>query len=240
MESRDAGYKRFVVSALCVFAFIAIFLGGCVPSATDEDPRPAPGQKDKVPTTARIVCDRDGTRVLTPRVAARPNGVHYTIDNRLGDDFGYSVEFTGGGIGDNAPKGESAHVGSFPPGEVRIGCNESMQDAEPDYASLRILEGNSGYRSTRLECGGGSAIAVSGGLLVPSAKGQKGDPVELARRALSERLEEGDVVEVAGYPERRTERSVRVVREDWVVAVVDYRREPSGWFQDSTSNCEAF
>jgi hypothetical protein len=140
------------------------------------------------------------------------DGVHFSIDNRLKAHTGYSVEFPqGGGMGENAPKGESEHVEPFPPGKVRIGCYESREDLDPDYGTLKIAEGESGYKSTQLECPSG--MAVEDGVYAPGAEGKKGDPVDITRRRFSGKIEEGDVVEVAGYPKSKDQKSVRVVRE---------------------------
>lgn len=88
-----------------------------------------PPEREEASAVARIVCTRQGTRILTPKVEAQPDGVHFVIDNRLKADTGYSVEFPeGGGMGGNAPEGESEHVKPFPPGKVRIGCYESRED----------------------------------------------------------------------------------------------------------------
>ena len=239
MERRGTGLKSFAIASLSVCVLVAFFLGGCAPSATDEAEGNAPSGKEEVPTTARIVCDRDDTRVLTPRVAARPDGVHYTIDNRLGGDYGYSVEFPeGGGFGgDSAPKGESEHVGNFPPGEVRIGCYESNKDVKPDDAPLKVLEGDSGYRPVKLECEGGTSVTASSDY-VAGTEGQDFDPVKQTRRMFSNQLEESDIVEFGGYPENTG--TVRVVRDGRVVATVEYSRARGGWLQDSYTACQKF
>ena len=114
-----------------VLCMCALALAGCgtaagdgsTPEGTAPDGSPVPtSSREQAPQTAHLVCERDGTRVLTPEVRARPDGVHFEISNRLGKDTGYAVETPdGGGMGGNAPKGESRRVGDFPPGKVRIG-----------------------------------------------------------------------------------------------------------------------
>lgn len=84
------------------------------------------------------------------------------------------------------------------------------------------------------------AVGGEDGLYAPGARGEKGDPVDITRRRFSEEIEEGDVVEVAGYPESRGERTVRVVREGRVVAVVEYFRESGGWLGSGYSACAGF
>ena len=223
--------KLAIVLCLC-----AVALAGCGSAAPESNPSP---KSPPVPDTARIVCDRDGSRVLTSKVRARPDGVRFEIENRLGKDTGYSVKYSESGMGDNAPKGESRHTGGFPPGEVRIGCYPSL-NADPDYAELTVLAGDSGYKPVELECPGGRAVGSAGGLYAPGAKGAKGDPVDLVRRRFSDQLDDGDVVEAAGYPESRDGRTVRAIRDGRVVAVFEYRREESGWLENGYSACEDF
>jgi hypothetical protein len=224
-----------VALALCLWVVVA----GCGRAGPAHDGPPPPDREEAA--VARIVCTQEGTRVLTPRVEAQPDGVHFVIDNRLEADTGYSAEFPeGGGMGENAPKGESEHVKSFPPGKVRIGCYESRENPEPDYGTLEVVEGESGYKSTELECPSGMAVGGEDGYYAPGAKGEKGNPVDMTRRRFSEEIEEGDVVEVAGYPESRGERTVRVVREGRVVAVIEYLRESGGWLGGGYSACAGF
>lgn len=229
---------RSTVALLCLSAAF-VFSYGCGPASTDEPAEPS-GQKG-VPDTARVVCGRDGTRLLTPHVKARPDGVHFVIDNRFEAGTGYSFEYPeGGGGGDSAPKGESAHVGDFPPGEVRIGCEEPPADGiDIDYATLDVVDPEGFYKSVELECEGGMAVG-GGPQYAPGAKGKKGDLVEMVRRGLSDRLREGDTVELAGYPESQDSRTVRVVRDGRVVATVAFFADSGGWLEDSTSNCAGF
>ena len=84
-------------------------------------------------------------------------------------------------------------------------------------------------------------MAVQGGpQYAAGAKGKKGDPVELTRRAFSDEIEDGDAVEPAGYPEGRGNRTVRIVRDGKVVATVEYFGAGGGWLQDNYTACESF
>ena len=98
---------RPIVALSCVFATI-VLLWGCRPGSTGGQPSAAPGQEEaaeaeRIPGNARLVCARAGTRLLAPRVKARPDGVHFVIDNRFGGEAGYSFEFAEGGGGGTAP-----------------------------------------------------------------------------------------------------------------------------------------
>ena len=68
--------------------------------------------------------------------------------------------------------------------------------------------------------------------------GEKASPVEQARCRFSKRIEEGDKVEIAerqGAPKVRT---VGVVRDGRVVALIKYHRGTGGgWLPDSYEAC---
>jgi len=167
--------------------------------------------------------------------------VRFVIDNRFDAGTGYAFEYPeGGGAGDSAPKGESEHVGDFPPGEVRIGCEKPPVDGiGTDYATLEVVDPEGFYRTAELECKGG--VAVGGGpQYAAGAAGKRGDPVEMVRRGLSDRLREGDTVELAGYPKSGDSKTVRVVRDGRVVARVVFFADSGGWLEDSASNCAGF
>ena len=239
------GVVRSVIVALCL---CAILTGGCAASSTDETDRPAGDQTStdqpslkKAAETARVVCGPGGTRVLTPRVKARPDGVHFVIDNRFEAEAGYSVEYPeGGGGGDSVSRGKSEHVGDFPPGKVRIGCEKLPLDGiDVDYGAVEVVDPNGVYRPVELECEGG--MAVSGGpQYAPGVEGKRGDIVEITRRSFSDHIRDGDTVGLAGYPESQDYRTVRVVRDGRVIATVAYVREGKGWLQDHYEACESF
>jgi hypothetical protein len=244
---------------LLVAIVALILLAGCARDGGAPRSERTQEEGKQIPSTARIVCIRDDedveedapdsptkqneahnagtlTRVLAPKVEAQPDGVHYTIDNRMGVDSSYTVDTPpGGGMGDNLPRGESRHIEPFSPGAlIRIACDPpdyggaGYGSEELEYATFEVLGGESGYRSRSLQCSSGgqaNGFAAQGGSL-------KGDPVELARRYFKKDIEEGDVVEVAGYPKSANAYSgiqgykqyVRVVRNGRVVAVINYVR----------------
>lgn len=227
-----------------------VFLVGCSRNAGG----PEHPKKEANPSTARIVCDKEGTRVLTPRVEAQPDGVHLIIDNHLPGSGGYTVALPKSegplhsGAGGNVPRGESRHVEPFSPGKVRIGCNPPGYSGEEklDYASFEVLKGDSGYKSVELECSGGGWVQSGGPEYFEGVNGKEGDPVDMARRRFSDHIEKGDVVEGAGYPKVAPSQIVgdssyvRVVRDGKVVAVVQYFREGGGWLEGEYSACEGF
>ena len=243
------GVVKSLILAACLCAILA---GGCVASNTDEPARSPgdetstvqasqPSDPENVAATASIVCGPDGTSVTTPRVRAHPDGVHFVVDNRFKKGASYSFEYPeGGGGGESAPHGESAHVGDFPPGKVRIGCEKPPVDGmDVDYVVLEVVDPEGVYKPVELECEG--QMAVSGGPAYASGvKGKRGDLVEITRRSFSDQIRDGDQVELAGYPESREYRTVRVVRDGRVIAKIVYFREGKGWLQDQYEACANF
>jgi hypothetical protein len=121
------------------------------------------------------------TRVLTPIVAAQPDGVHLHINNRLSRHTSYSQYVNGEYSGtDNIPKGISNHAIESPPGEVvelqrdpitdRIPC-ETMQ------AYFLVVVGESGYKSLELKCVPGAPPSFS--TFVACEGGSKFDVVRM-------------------------------------------------------------
>jgi hypothetical protein len=115
--------------------------------------------------------------------------------------------------------------GSFdPPGTAKINCSLSG-DFQYRYASFKVVEGDSGYKSLELECKSGAEARFVG--TTASGAGSKfelvsyRDLVDEAREYFKKGLEEGDVVEAAGYPEDPNP-TVRVVRNGKVIATVEF------------------
>ena len=221
----------------------------------------------KATSTARIVCLRADqrasapppqstetkngnilTRVLTPKVAAHPDGVHIQIDNRLGKGAPYYLELrkgeflydaNPGAFGASIPKGKSNQEALPPPGTAKIRCTPLRYYGEKNYASFEVVEGDSGYRSPELECKPG-AVPKSGGLVASGADSKfelisYRDTVEEAREYYKKWLKEGDVLEKAGYPKAKDPfPTVRVVRNGKVIAT--YWSDPSGSF--SVTYCD--
>ena len=86
-----------------------------------------------------------------------------------------------------------------------------------------------------LECLGGTQVETSGGVVPEGAKGTKVPPLQQTRRGFSEKIREGD--RVVGGHSRGT---VLVIREGRAVAIMHYRHERSGWFDDGYEACTGF
>jgi hypothetical protein len=108
-----------------------------------------------------------------------------------------------------------------------------------DYGVLEVVDPQGVYKPVELECKGGTAVSGSAEF-APGAKGKRGDPVQITRRQFSDWIEDDDTVELAGYPQSRKYRTVRVVRDRRAVANVVYFREGKGWLQDHYEACGGF
>jgi hypothetical protein len=172
------------------------------------------------------------TRVLTPKAAAHPDGVHIQFDNRLGKGALYDAN--DGAFGASIPKGKSNQEALLPPGTAKIRCS-LLEYYEENYAYFEIVAGDSGYKSLELECKPG-AVPQSGGIVASGADSKfelvsyRDPTVEEAREHYKKGLKEGDVVEEAGYP-TDPDPTVRVVRNGKVIAT--YWSDPSGSWSET-------
>lgn len=231
---------------LLYLSLLCVILAGCG-ARTGEGEQPSSPERSHVagagtnPTTARVVCDRGGVNVLTPEVESRPDGVHLAIENRLQGRAELSVSHPEGGMGWGVSSGESWRVANVPPGKIEIDCFSRSWGRDKLFAmgteTMRVLAGDSGYRSPRLDCPRGKLAGGMKPYTEEEMKAHEGDPADLLRRELSGSLREGDIVEIAGNTQNRDERTVRVVRDGEVVANAHYFRTSDGWLGGLTENC---
>lgn len=220
---------------------IALSVAACAdsPEEPSADTAPEGPTRDAAPADiGRVVCDAEGTRVETPTVRARPDGVHLVVVNRLGFDSGFSMAFSdGAGIGENAPQGESAHVVTAPPGPVEIGCYLDPQAiGETQSQPFEVVDPDAVYRSTELDCDSRATMNVD---YAPDAPGQQGDPVDVAREWLEKGygLTGDDVVESGGYPEAKPP-IARLLRDGRVLATLELLRAANdGWLVSTATTC---
>jgi hypothetical protein len=197
---------------------------------TDIEP---PSVQPVAAEVAELTCDGSTTTLLTPRVAAHPDGVHVRVTNTSSLDLSLQVEGVGG---DNAPVGERESVWPVAPGEVRLRCLDPAVDAGSPggYVTVQVADPAGLYVSPELEC---TSVVGMTPEYAEGWMGYQGDPVEAARVLLTG-LFEGDVVERAGYPES-SEPIVRVVREGAVVGRVHLRDDgQGGWLLDTLERCD--
>ena len=143
---------------------------------------------------------------------------------------------------------------------VVVGCAQGAGSAPSGSTHLTTSAGRSGEQATTAEQT--TTHTGTGGLECPEngregaifdyalGIGEKASPLEQARRRFSKRIEEGDKVEIAndqggstvGYYGEEL-RTVRVVRDERVVALMHYkegRGRGGGWLLDSYEACGEF
>lgn len=245
MFFRRADFVRWMPNSLYL-SLLCVILAGCGARTGEGRQQSSPEGSDTTGaegnlTTARVVCDSGGVGVLTPEVESRPDGVHLAIENRLEGMADLSVSHPEGGVGWSVPPGESGRVANVPPGKIEIDCFSRSWGRDKLFAmgteTVRVLAGDSGYRSPKLDCPRGKLAGGMKRYTEQEMKTQEGDPTDLLRRELSGALREDDVVEIAGNTQNRDERTVRVVRDGEVVANAHYFRTSDGWLGGLTENC---
>ena len=197
----------------------ATFLGS--PSPTTTDAAPAPAALD-------VACTATGTTVATDRVAAQPDGVRFHVTS---PEAGRAFDIDGVG-GDNAPSPSGTLVFPIAPGTVRIWCGPS-EPSETDWVTIEVVDPLGVYVPVSMTCTTGAHGSFD---FVEGARGERGDPVAIARRHL-DGLRPGDSVERAGYP-ATDERKVRVMRDGSIAWVGTFISDgKGGWLLGATDTC---
>jgi hypothetical protein len=209
----------------------------------DWPPDPVPAN---VPDVAEIRCDGTTLELVTPFVRPQRDGVHLRFVNTGTAELGYSINAAGGGAGAGGPPGASEDVYTFAPGRATITCSDPYGREDPSEIPhehhLTIVDPEGLYVPTDLDgCPDGEQFSYVADF-APDAKGEPGDPVDVAREHLraNHRLAPDDTVERAGYPAEPTVR-VRMVRDGKTVVVVDLSpANGGGWLVGSGSGCAGF
>lgn len=193
----------------------------------DEGRQPGP-----LAVVARIACDQNGARVLTPEVKPQRDGLHLEMTNETAGEVHVTIERDREAAGEAAPPGRSEHVWPVGPGEWAATCYVAGGDGgEPPTFELSDPEGL--WVSTELtDCELPESSHPDFG---EGAAGERGEPVEIAARALAYDLAPGDVVERAGYPEQDPP-VFRGRRGDRTIATISLSGDGSGgWLQGETT-----
>jgi hypothetical protein len=218
---------------------VTALAAGCGQRATEPEPTTPAAEAASLPDVAQIACEVNRARVLTARVRPQPDGLHLNVTNDTGAELAFSVDSETGGQGASAPNGSVDYVWSLPPGKLFVKCtNEEADPSEVPGAELEVVDEEGLWVSTSLadSCAEASVSTADYGV---GAEGEKGDPVDIARRLFEKQgLEPGDVVERAGYPDGE-ESVVRVTRSGNVVATMSFLPDGAGgWLQENTTRCE--
>ncbi len=211
----------------CVIA--ALLASGCGPGAANTPP-----ERRALPDVARIVCTADGTRLLTPAVRPRPDGVHVILSQHGGAPATLDTDQAGGW-----KPGPKPFVLTLPPGDARLGCM-TMADWNVDpprhraWVTLRVVDQDDQWVDDQPAGGTCSQSSID---YAPTAAGDpKSHLGRDARRAME--ATSGDVVERAGYP-RQEPIEYRLVRDGKVVALARYASTGHGrWLLDGVQKCD--
>jgi hypothetical protein len=167
----------------------------------------------------RIRCGAEGTEVLTPFVAAQPDGVHIAVENPAG---AAAVEFSLSGSPGSIFGGDSGEeVWPIEPGEVFVECLEEVSDTSQGLgtAKFEVVDEGDLWAASTLECSqGDSAIEVS----VHDGGAAEYVDDEATIRAMLHSVQPDDEVRPPGYPKGAGTKDLRsvVVRDGRVVAVL--------------------
>ncbi len=214
---------------LLACAITAAIASGCGPGAARTPP-----EHRALPETARIVCTADGTRLLTPAVRPRSDGVHVILSQQGGAPATLSTDQTGGWKPEPKP-----FVVTLPPGDAHLGCM-TIADWNVDpprhrgWVTLQVVDQDGRWVDDRPLGGTCSQSSID---YAPTAAG---DPEsQLARKALQALgARPGDQVERAGYP-RQQPIEYRLVRDGTVVALATYASTAHGrWLLDGVQKCD--
>ena len=199
------------------------------PGVTDlASPSQAPTEAAPAPAALDVTCTTTGTIVATDRVAAQPDGVRFHVRSV---EAGRAFEIDGVG-GDNAPSPSGTLVWPLAPGTIRIWCGPS-EPAETDWIAVEVVDPLGIYVPLSLTCSSASHGSID---YAEGARGERGDPVAIARRHLTG-LRPGDTVERAGYP-ATAERKVRVLRDGSIAWVGTFISDgKGGWLLGATDTC---
>ncbi len=189
-----------------------------------------------VPGVAVVVCDLRGdevtTRLLTPVVRARPDGVHLRVENRSSVGLELRIEDQRGAQGRAAPVGVQVAVHTIPPGDARAGCVVPGGRAYSPLPTLQVVDPAGLWVSPELECTGGLRAEVVRDY-ASEAPGEEGTAIEVATRHLPLPLRPGDEIRDTFYPMTQSQRHlpvVAVVRSGRTVArVVLTPASDGGW-----------
>jgi hypothetical protein len=191
----------------------------------------APASSDEPAPAAIIECSGpgvEGTNVLTPVVAAQADGVHVEIRNTSDANLGISFATRG----DNADVGTTELVLDSPPGGERAVCTGDT-DEWVGEVPFEIVDPEGYWVSTELE---GEACSV-GNLDYGGEPQGFADPVEAARDALGSRIQPGDELSLAGYPEATVEKVVVLHRDGVPVISVAMFEGSRGWYPHTVTDC---
>jgi hypothetical protein len=192
-----------------------------------------------LPDVAEVVCDRNGTRILTAAVRPRPDAVHVRVENRTG----LRISFVMGHLtpqavegveqqvlpsgnhlvfGEWASKGdntvglgaEEVQAWIVQPGPAAVWCHRYGQQGDPAdvVTGLSVVDTEGLYAPADLDC-----MVHSYWIALPA---EVTDPVQAVSESVNG-LQENDVVTYGGYP-HQPRPIVRILRGGRAIALVHF------------------
>lgn len=209
---------------------IVALLGAC-----DAPSPPDAGNEPMVSSELAVVCNADGTTQLNNfDVVTSSDGVHINMDNRAGETVSLN------GTGRDFEEGITEQVSQIPPGDYEVACWPLSKHSgpEPDTQTILVTDPKGLWARPGLTCPKGTPGTGSATLDYASgASGEKGDPIELARRVLR-RMDTTDEVVTVGYPDAEF-REVALIRDNKQIAHLSYSpTEDGGWLLGGYSACD--
>lgn len=179
----------------------------------------------ETPAVLQVACDGTHTSIVVPVVRAQPDGVHLRFDNTSGIALDYSIEDVGG---DSVPIAGGAFTFLFAPGTYRLSCAK-------DLVGFEVVDPAGIYNAAACADPGSGTTGTSD--YGQGATGMRGTVLDVARRQVRG-LTAGDVIELAGYPQAKGDRLVRVVHGTTVLAALTYADDGHGrWLLGTVRMC---
>jgi len=214
---------------LLASAIAGVIASGCGPGAAK-----SPAAHRALPDVARIVCTADGTRLLTPAVRPRSDGVHVILSQKGGAPATLDTDQAGGW-----KPGPKPFVVTLPPGRANLGCM-TMADWNADpprhrgWVTLRVVDQDGQWVEDHTVGGTCSQSFID---YAPTAAGLRLSQLGRdARRALE--ASPADAVERAGY-RRQEPIEYRLMHDGKAVALATYASTGHGrWLLEGVKKCD--
>ncbi len=177
-------------------------------------------RSEEVPRTVAVECAADGPRLPNgSRVAAQPDGVHYTFRNTTGIELRIMFGLSGTTLAPNATQSFTGFRAVAPDSTSTVSCSDDIETSQAHAIPVRIEDPDGVYVPVP-RCEGPTTIRdfVSG-------SGRDGDPVALT-------LEDHTRAELVGYPEA----DVRTVYTG--DSLIQWSRSGAGWVPGEVTVCE--
>ena len=191
-----------------------------------------PGGSEPVSGIARVVCQKDGTQVLTPRVRAHRDGIHVLFINRGGLDEFYmrNTNDPDENHGGFLRKRRQLDIASHPPGRMWVGCFEkgdypqSYYGGDERYAEFEVVDPRDLWIPLGVTCDSQETLSekrVEGAENIDDVEAWLRDKYDLPSESVRMR---------PGYPETQWKGNPWVlVKDDETVAYFSAFKDDTAW-----------